>query len=136
MIPVRKRTIRGAVLGAVILSVAGIGSAQAEGNWSSYISDWRTGNESRRWHDGNTDSTSTSVRLGGCSASPASFKSVTLVVWEDQFGPDDNKGTRSNKCGTTYWGDLSSGEYYFSVELINNNATGFRFSASSVYVRY
>lgn len=132
----RSRAIRGASLGAAILSLAAIAPAHAEGSWSSYITNWTTGNESRRWSDGNNDSVSTSVGLGGCSASPTAFRNVTLAVYKDVFGPDDNKGNKDNNCGTNSWGDLASGKYYFSVELINQNATGFRFSATSVYVKY
>ncbi|MFI2214895.1 hypothetical protein [Streptomyces sp. NPDC020141] len=132
----RSRIIRGAALGAAILSLVIVSPAQAEGDWSSSMTNWLTGNESRRWWDGNIDSANTTVTLGGCSASPSSFKSVTLGVYKDVLGPDDHKGNRENKCGTSSWGDLSSGDYYFSVELINNNASGFRVSATSVVTRY
>ncbi|MFI2292878.1 hypothetical protein [Streptomyces niveus] len=132
----RNRVIRGSVLGAAILTLAVTAPALAEGSWSSYISDWGTGNESRRWTDRNSDSVSTSVGFGGCSASPTSFRSVTLAVYKDVLGPDDNKGNKDNTCSTNSWGDLASGEYYFGVELINQNATGFKFSANSVLVKY
>lgn len=131
-----QRAVRAAVTGAAILSFSAVTPAHAEGSWSSYISNWIAEDESRRWDDRNTDSVSTSVGLNGCSSSPTSFRSVTLAVYKDVFGPDDNKGNKDNTCGTNYWGDLSSGTYYFSAELINKNATGYRFSASAVYVRY
>ncbi|MFZ3492061.1 hypothetical protein ACODT5_02270 [Streptomyces sp. 5.8] len=65
---VRTRAIRGAAAAAAILTLtAGIAPAHAEGYFTSSISNFRDGNESRRWTDKNTDGTSTSVSLWNCS---------------------------------------------------------------------
>ncbi|MGW6539661.1 hypothetical protein ACWGBV_02870 [Streptomyces sp. NPDC055051] len=44
------------------------------------------------------------------------FRGSTLIVWKDQFGPDESKGSRSNSCNTSSWGDLAAGKYYFEVD--------------------
>ncbi|GHI27209.1 hypothetical protein Shyd_85800 [Streptomyces hydrogenans] len=74
------------------------------------------GFESRRWNDTNADSTSTSVAFSGCSVEGRTFRAATLIVWKDVFGPDKSKGTRTNYCNTTSWGDLAAGNYYFEVD--------------------
>lgn len=138
MISVTKRGLRSVTVAAGVLALAGVAApAQAEGSFSSSIGSWIAGsNESRRWADKNTDATSTSVAFGGCSTDPGSFYSVSPAVYKDVFGPDENKGTKTNYCGTSYWGDLASGDYYFRLEFINGGATGYRFSATAVTVRY
>ncbi|MFE0778480.1 hypothetical protein [Streptomyces sp. NPDC058861] len=138
MISVTKRGLRSITVAAGVLAlVAAAAPAQAEGNFSSYIDDWLAGNnESRRWTDKNTDAVSTSVAFRSCSTYPGSFYSVSPAVYKDVFGPDEHKGTKTNYCGTSTWGDLASGSYYFRLELINGGATGYRFSATDVTVRY
>ncbi|MFG2774693.1 hypothetical protein [Streptomyces sp. NPDC048350] len=133
-----KRGLRSTTVAAGVLALTAVAApAQAEGSFSSHISSWIAGsNESRRWTDRNTDGTSTSVAFGGCSTEPGSFYSVSPAVYKDVFGPDENKGTKTNYCGTSSWGDVASGDYYFRLELINGGATGYRFSATAVTVRY
>ncbi|MBP2584665.1 hypothetical protein J3A78_005143 [Streptomyces sp. PvR006] len=89
--------------------------------------------ESRRWNDNNTDSTSTSVAFSGCSVPDRTFRGATLIVWKDVFGPDENKGARSNSCNTSSWGDLASGTYYFSVDGFSDCCY---LNVSSVTTRY
>ncbi|MFF7780439.1 hypothetical protein ACFZCG_39260 [Streptomyces tanashiensis] len=138
MISVTKARLRSVVVTAGVLALAATAApAQAEGSFSSYIDNWLAGsNESRRWADKNTDATSTSVAFSGCSTDPGSFYSVSPAVYKDVFGPDENKGTKTNYCGTSTWGDLAAGDYYFRLELINGGATGYRFDSASVAVRY
>ncbi|MFF5939014.1 hypothetical protein [Streptomyces sp. NPDC012508] len=138
MISVTKRGLRSAIVAAGVLALAGVAApAQAEGSFSSHISSWIAGsNESRRWTDKNTDASSTAVAFSGCSTDPGSFYSVSPAVYKDVFGPDENKGAKTNKCGTSSWGDLASGDYYFRLELINGGATGYRFSVTALTVRY
>ncbi|MCH0539891.1 hypothetical protein I3F58_10020 [Streptomyces sp. MUM 203J] len=138
MIFISKRSLRATVTVATSLILFGLAApAQAEGSFSSTIKNWLVGSgESRRWTDKNTDATSTSMALSGCSSTPTSFKSADFSVYRDVFGPDWNQGTKRNYCGTSYWGDLAAGEYYLRLELVNGNGSGFRLSAKGVTVRY
>ncbi|MFG2774689.1 hypothetical protein [Streptomyces sp. NPDC048350] len=129
-----RRTTRGLVVGAALLGLAGGTPAFAEGSWSSYISGWQSGSESRRWTDGNSDAVSTSVGFSGCTTDGGSgFQSAGLVVWKDVFGPDESKGLRANKCNRVYWGDLASGTYYFEL---NGVTSGQFLDVSSVNTQY
>ncbi|MFD5557619.1 hypothetical protein ACFWIA_27735 [Streptomyces sp. NPDC127068] len=103
-------------MGAVLLGVAGVVPAHAEGSFSSYISAWQPGDESRRWTDGNRDSVKTSVRFRGCeSDGGGGFRKAQLKLWRDVFGPDKHQGTRTNTCKTATWKDVSKGTYYFEL---------------------
>ncbi|MGW0465120.1 hypothetical protein ACWDX6_07600 [Streptomyces sp. NPDC003027] len=121
-------------MGAALLGLAGGTPAFAEGSWSSYIQGWQQGDESRRWTDANADATSTSVGFSGCSTDGWNgFQSANLVVWKDAFGPDESKGTRTNYCNRTYWGDLASGTYYFELSGLQ---TGQFLTVNSVGTQY
>ncbi|MFE0778484.1 hypothetical protein [Streptomyces sp. NPDC058861] len=103
-------------MGAALLGFAGGTPAFAEGSWTSYITGWTAGLESRRWSDTNRDAVSTSVGFSGCYVDgPDKFKSAGLIVWKDVFGPDENKGSRTNTCNRVYWGDQAAGTYYFEL---------------------
>ncbi|MFB6571870.1 hypothetical protein [Streptomyces noursei] len=116
----------GAVLAGLLATVTlGGVPAHAEGSKTSYISYWATGGESSRWHDGNNDAVSTSVRFNNCTtaSSPGTRTSAAVSVWKDVFGPDQNKGSQSDVCSATkYWGRLASGDYYFSLDKINGTS--------------
>ncbi|GHJ98065.1 hypothetical protein SNE510_75840 [Streptomyces sp. NE5-10] len=111
-----RRLSRGLLVGAAVIGLAAGTPAFAEGSWSSSMSGVLPGFESRRWNDTNADSTSTSVAFSGCSVEGRTFRAATLIVWKDVFGPDESKGTRTNYCNTTSWGDLAAGSYYFEVD--------------------
>ncbi|MFI9355969.1 hypothetical protein [Streptomyces lydicus] len=99
--------------------------AHAEGSKSSYISYWATDAESSRWHDGNNDSASTTVRFSNCTtaSSPSTSTTAAVTVWKDVFGPDTSFGSKSDVChATKSWGDVSSGDYYFSLDKINGTS--------------
>ncbi|TLQ42050.1 hypothetical protein [Streptomyces marianii] len=98
--------------GAALLGLAGATPAFAEGSWSSYIANWTSGKESRRWTDRNSDAVSTSVAFPGCSTDSNRFSAAQVKLWKDVFGPDDDQGTRTNYCNTVSWGDKVSGTYY------------------------
>ncbi|MFB7636323.1 hypothetical protein ACFC0M_36035 [Streptomyces sp. NPDC056149] len=114
------------VMAAAMATVAfGAIPAHAEGSKTSYISYWAAGAESSRWHDGNNDAVSTSVRFNNCKAasSTGTRTSAAVSVWKDVFGPDENKGSKGDVCSATqYWGRLASGDYYFRLDKINGTA--------------
>ncbi|WP_431042510.1 hypothetical protein ACQUSR_11690 [Streptomyces sp. P1-3] len=119
----------------MLLGFAGAVPAHAEGSRDTYFSAWRQGQESSRWQDNNRDSVTTSVSLSGCSTDGGDgFKWATLKLWKNRdFYPDDNKGSRDNKCGKSSWGDESSGKYYF--ELSGFGSGGYM-TANKVYIKY
>ncbi len=125
----------GLIAGAVLLGFAGAVPAHAEGSRTTYFTGWHPGNESSRWTDNNTDSVSTSVTLSGCHTDGASgFRQANLTLWKNvDVLPDDNKGTRTNSCGKSAWGDQSSGKYYFELSSFN---TGSTMSADKVVIAY
>ncbi|WP_030811668.1 hypothetical protein [Streptomyces sp. NRRL S-337] len=122
----RVSRVTGAALSGVLATVAfGAVPAHAEGSKSTYISYWATSKESGRWHDGNNDGASTTVRFYNCAAasSPGTKTSAAITVWEDVFGPDTNKGQKSDVCSSTKsWGRLAEGDYYFSLDKINGTS--------------
>jgi hypothetical protein len=125
----------GLLAGAMLLGFAGAVPAQAEGSRTTYFTAWHPGNESSRWKDNNNDSVSTSVTLSGCSTDGGSgFRSADLKLWKVRdLLPDDNKGTRTNSCGKSAWGDQSSGSYYFELFGFSSGNT---MSARKVVIRY
>ncbi|MFI8966596.1 hypothetical protein ACIGO8_31305 [Streptomyces sp. NPDC053493] len=128
------RTMRGLVVGAAILGLAGAAPAFAEGSRSTYIQGWQVGHESSRWTDNNLDAVTTSVGFSGCTTDGWNgFKAATLILWKDVFGPDPSQGVKTNYCNRVYWGDQSSGSYYFSVDGFT---TGGSLSVSSVGIVY
>ncbi|GAA0897851.1 MULTISPECIES: hypothetical protein [Streptomyces violaceusniger group] len=125
----------GLVAGAVLLGFAGAVPAHAEGSRTTYFTGWHPGNESSRWTDNNTDGVSTSVTLSGCHTDGANgFQKANLKLWKNRdLLPDDDKGTRSNSCGKSAWGDQSSGKYYFELFSFT---TGGTMSANKVVIAY
>ncbi|MCD9878349.1 hypothetical protein [Streptomyces guryensis] len=105
-------------------------SASAEGSWSSSISNWKGGDESRRWTDNHNDAASTTVSFSGCSFGGPSSVTLELDRVRD-FLPDVSHGQRSNSCNTVSWGEIkTSGQFYF----IFIGST--RLSVNSVVTRY
>ncbi|MFI8092641.1 hypothetical protein ACIF9R_30685 [Streptomyces sp. NPDC086080] len=123
---------RGLIVGAALVGLAGATPAYAEGSWSSYISGWSEGSESRRWTDNNADSVSTSVGFSGCH-SDGGFGNAGLKLWKDVFGPDSDQGSRTNYCNRVYWGDKASGTYYFELTSV---FSGGYLDVNSVNTRY
>ncbi|MFF3015398.1 hypothetical protein [Streptomyces sp. NPDC057939] len=129
-----RRTVRGVVVGVALLGLAGITPAYAEGSWSSNISGWTRGDESRRWDDRNSDGVSTSVGFGGCVTDSANgFNNATLQLWKDVFGPDEEQGVRTNYCNSTHWGDKAAAKYYFELWGLGSGRV---LSVNSVYTQY
>ncbi|MFZ3492259.1 hypothetical protein ACODT5_03280 [Streptomyces sp. 5.8] len=111
-----RKTVRGALVGAALLGMAGITPAHAEGSWNSHITGWEVGHESRRWDDRNSDGVSTLVGFSDCvTTSSLGFKSASLTLYKDVFGPDESQGARSNTCNYVSWGDKAAAKYYFRL---------------------
>jgi hypothetical protein len=110
------RKAASAAAGAALLLGLGVLPAHAENYRDTSLTGWGPGKESSRWKDNNRDNVSTSVRFADCHTDGGSgFKSASLKLWKDVFGPDENKGSRTNACNTSAWGDQSAGDYYFEL---------------------
>ncbi|MFE6871136.1 hypothetical protein ACFVFS_31840 [Kitasatospora sp. NPDC057692] len=125
--------VRGVLVAAALLGLTGAGPALAEGSWTSYISNWGPGSESRRWEDADRDDVATSVTFQGCATGNNDFKDADLQIHKDVFGPDKSYGHRSNHCDTSTWGDQSAGIYYFVLEGVRSGA---RLWVDTVTTRY
>ncbi|MFF2852047.1 hypothetical protein ACFVT5_37825 [Streptomyces sp. NPDC058001] len=104
------------MVGALTLgaTIAMATPASAEGSWSSYISGWSGGEESRRWQDSHNDSASTTVQFSGCNFHGGSVVALDLARVQDLL-PDVSYGTKNNTCNTVSWGEVkTSGRYYFT----------------------
>ncbi|WP_327676125.1 hypothetical protein [Kitasatospora sp. NBC_00458] len=113
----KNRTLlRGVLVTAVLLGFTAATPALAEGSWTSHISKWGPGSESRRWADSDRDDTVTTVALQGCNTDTNDFRNADLALFKDVFGPDKSYGYRLNHCNTSAWGDQSAGDYYFALE--------------------
>ncbi|MER6400871.1 MULTISPECIES: hypothetical protein [unclassified Kitasatospora] len=108
--------VRGILVAGALLGFAGATPALAEGSWTSHISNWGPGSESRRWTDYDRDDAVTTVSFKGCTTDTNEFKNADLQLYKDVVGPDRAYGYRLNRCDTSVWGDQSSGEYYFALE--------------------
>lgn len=98
---------------AVAVSLTLATPASAEGSWSSYISNWSGGEESRRWTDNHSDSASTTVGFSGCDFHGGSVANLELQRVRD-FLPDVSHGSRNNTCNTRSWGEIQTrGQFYF-----------------------
>ncbi|MFD8479991.1 hypothetical protein [Kitasatospora sp. NPDC059673] len=107
---------RAGIIGAALLAATAMTAipAQAEGSWSSYITSWNSGNESRRWTDNHTDGDATTVSFSGCNIHSGS-NAIQLELDRDiSYWPDATYGTRNNYCDTSSWGTMTDkGNFYF-----------------------
>ncbi|EXU89296.1 hypothetical protein [Streptomyces noursei] len=107
---------KAALVAGVVLAatVAGTVPSWAEGSWSSYMSNWTNGAESRRWQDNHSDGNATTIGFSGCNFGGAGAVNITLYRAVD-YWPDDAQGMKFMDCGTTSWGAMSiAGSYYFA----------------------
>ncbi|MFE7189897.1 hypothetical protein [Kitasatospora sp. NPDC057541] len=125
--------VRGVLVATALLGFSSAAPALAEGSWTSYISNWGPGSESRRWEDADRDDVVTSVTFQGCATATEDFKDADLQLYKDVFGPDKAYGHRTNHCGTSGWGDQSAGSYYFVLEGVRS---GGKLWVDTVTTRY
>ncbi|MFE2723055.1 hypothetical protein [Kitasatospora sp. NPDC059327] len=118
-------------------TLAGTVPANAEGGWSSYISNWTYNSESRRWTDNHADGNWTTVSFSGCyhNGSTDWFnRGGTAEIELDRdisWSPDTSYGGRGNQCSTVNWGERTDkGQYYFIFK------GDFPLSVDSVYTAY
>ncbi|WP_336051243.1 hypothetical protein [Streptomyces sp. CA2R101] len=105
--------VAGAVLAA---TVAGAIPSWAEGQWSSSITNWTNGAESRRWTDNHKDVSPTSIGFSGCDFGGAGGVNINLYRAID-YWPDEGQGMVSMDCATKSWGAMDAkGKYYFAYE--------------------
>ncbi|GGX36806.1 hypothetical protein GCM10010341_68140 [Streptomyces noursei] len=123
---------KAAVVAGVVLAatVAGTVPSWAEGQWSSYITNWTNGAESRRWTDNHKDGNATTIGFSGCNFGGAGGVNINLYRAID-YWPDESHGMHSMDCSTDSWGAMGTkGEYYFAYE---GNHT---ININSVVVKY
>lgn len=141
-----KTTITAVLTAALTVGVA---SAAFAGSNSTYIADWRAGNQSQPWTDtGGT--TTTAVSLSTC------YGHTTIGPYHRYYAEDNqlqlqkqnawggwattgaNGGNSTANCGSTHrWSNQSSGTYKFQLNGWHQGGTwttgGHLFNADSVY---
>ncbi|MFD4034783.1 hypothetical protein ACFWVP_30845 [Streptomyces sp. NPDC058637] len=134
----RTSRIAAVAASAAVIGVLGIAPAFAQGGYTSYITAWKPGKESKQWTDGNTDSVSTSVKFADCSVDNGSFTYAGLQLKKVVGGlPDTVVNRDNNYCDTSSFGDKAAGSYYFNYSSLNGQDTTAAFlSVSTVTVRY
>lgn len=134
----RTSRIAAVATSAVAIGVLGAAPAFAQGSITTYISNWLPGKESNPWHDGNTDSVSTSVQFSGCSVSGGSFTYAGLQLKKAVTAlPDTVVNRDNNYCDTSSFGDKAAGDYYFNYSSLNGQDTvDASFSVKTVTIRY
>ncbi|MDX3098722.1 hypothetical protein PV703_24270 [Streptomyces sp. ME01-24h] len=103
-----------------LAATAGIGlivAPDASANWTSYISSWAKGNESRRWADESYSQlqfTGCFVQNGTQDVTVAYYRDVALAV-DPKY--DSKTFTACFGSGTSNgeWTGLPSGDYYFKA---------------------
>ncbi|NEA18141.1 hypothetical protein [Streptomyces halstedii] len=134
------RTSRIAAVAAstAVIGVLGVAPAFAQGGYTSSISGWLPGKESKHWEDGNTDSVSTSVKFAGCSVDNGKFTYAGLQLKKARAGlPDTVVNRDDNYCDTSSFGDKAKGTYYFNYSNLNGrDSVSAYLSVSTVTVKY
>ncbi|HEY3016615.1 MAG TPA: hypothetical protein VGJ41_15980 [Nocardioides sp.] len=111
------------IVGAGVVATVGLSATAALANWSSYISSWTDGDQSRRW----ADSAYSQVQFKGCFAQYGTTDSVNIQLNRDISGlPDAHYDTKTfTNCfnGSNYWSNgewtsLPSGNYYFEATKV------------------
>ncbi|MFF4097496.1 hypothetical protein ACFYYY_27665 [Streptomyces sp. NPDC001834] len=103
-----------------MIGVLGIAPAFAEGGYTSSISGWLPGKDSRQWTDNNSDSVSTTVKFSGCSVDNGRFTYAGLQLKKARAGlPDPVVNRDDNHCDTSSFGDKAAGTYYFHYANLN-----------------
>lgn len=121
-----------AAFAKVLVTAVGLGAvaapAMAEGGWSSYLSGWHIGKESRSWTDSNNDDVSTRVVVSRCTYNwPAGERFRFHLRRDDTWTPDEDYGGQtyycdSNDTGVSHgWGDHGEGSFYFRLTSINGD---------------
>lgn len=122
--------------------------ANAEGFWTSSMSEVAPGFNSRTWTDKNQDATATRIRLDDCRDShrahvTSNTAQIQLTRRTGALQPDENRGRNVFYCQSTdshSWGRQPASDYRFAVIRINGregrNPVQARLSASYVRTDY
>lgn len=138
----KKLTLTTVLLSAVLaLSPLSLGTAHAEGSFTSYMTQVQPLFYSRTWKDSNTDSTSTVVTLSNCKTNrggAAPGTSALQSVGVSLYRGGTHVSTITQKCGTYNFGRQRSGDYRFRIASINGSRLheGKYFLNASVAVKY
>jgi len=116
---VNVRRMMARIMGGIFRALGIVGPAAAEGTWTSYISNWYEGRESRQWIDKNVDNTDGWAAFRRCS-----HNDFRITVYKEDFGPDTNVGTETMQCkkgdsqdaDRVYFGDPGADEYHFTLK--------------------
>ncbi|MFE9019869.1 hypothetical protein ACFYNL_15030 [Streptomyces sp. NPDC007808] len=112
----------------------------AQANWCSYIENWTTADESRRWLDGYYSEVNWTL----CDS--PDDKNASLRMWREwDYYPDDGFDTKTfSECFSRYDGDISStgiwdlphdtGSYYFKLGVVDDYHTDWPLDVHEVYV--
>lgn len=104
--------------------------AFAEGGFTSSMSGWLTGLETRDWDDQNNDNAST--RFGARDCSYDTGRDVDDITMElnrnDTFTPDEHYGNKLVSCNnstvtTVGWGDKGKGNFDMTLKKIDGEVT-------------
>lgn len=119
--------------------------AFAEGSFTSSISAWLTGIETRAWDDNNNDDVSTRFGAKGCFyESGIAVGNITMELnRNDTFTPDEHYGNKTVACNnssvtTVGWGDKGSGNFDMTLKKINGAvvSTGGKLNVNYVKISY
>lgn len=135
-----RRAIIAMLLTALSLPIFA-GFANAEGSWSSYLSQVYPPFQSRTWYDDHLDAVSTSVYFGNCSDGGYAGSNVSAAVRlyrEVPFWPAEDRGMTRLYCyigATGYYGEQpTAGNFHWTVEDVDG---GYHvLNASSVQTNY
>ncbi|WP_155057013.1 hypothetical protein [Streptomyces blattellae] len=133
---------RAAYVTAAVASLSLINAPTASANWSSYITSWTDGDESRRWEDQGSYS---QVQFRDCFAQYATTQAVTLTERVDiSLSPDKTLDSKTftncfngtNSWSNGEWTDVPSGTntLYFRADKVGNGGSCCLLFVSEVYV--
>jgi hypothetical protein len=139
-----RRTVPTAVAGLVLAAFAA--PAFAEGNFTSSMTNWLPGNETRSWDDKNQDDVATTFGAKQCSYdTQQSAANITMELnRNDTWTPDEHYGNKTLVCTSTSavhtvsWGDKGKGNFDMTLKKVDGETTSYkgRLSAKYVHVTY
>lgn len=104
---------------AVAVGVAA--PALAEGQRTSNMAGWSSGDASHNWYDGNTDGADTHVTFYDCT------REFQATIRKTVTGPDPSYGSEFIDCkayvDAVYAGDVPAGNYHFDVTQFSGTTT-------------
>ncbi len=110
---------------ALALVLFMVGSAMAEGSWTSYLTGARVGFSSRSWYDHHNDSASTITTFKNCRDEIRTYNndSATLHLYREiSHWPDHDYGGKTFACytqGSANWGEIKDvGSFHWTITAI------------------